>query len=193
MYYILFFYSIDREMATSLGVIKLFKYIYMKTKICCDCKQVLPATNEYFSSIKRKNSISLFSKCKKCICKRVKEYYKIHKEEIKERKKQYYIDNKEKLAKKASIYFQKNIKNNQEKYREFLNKGKKYQEKRKVYLNKYSKEQRENLTDYYIICSLIYNNNKMNKLIKSTEIPKEIIKVKREQLKLHRLCHIQNN
>lgn len=77
------------------------------TKQCTQCKQEYPATGEYFTPCKR-GKYGLFSWCKSCATKKMKERYKPHPkplsttEELKERKhardKEYAIKHREEKA-----------------------------------------------------------------------------------------------
>ena len=66
----------------------------MKTKACSNpkCKKEYPATTEFF--YKQKDKLS--SRCKVCVNKQKKQYYKENKDSILAYNKQYYLDNQEK-------------------------------------------------------------------------------------------------
>lgn len=65
----------------------------METKICTQCKEELPITNEYFYRQKGK----FRSQCKKCIDKQSKIYYERNKEAVKEKQTEWARLNKDKI------------------------------------------------------------------------------------------------
>lgn len=74
----------------------------METRICKDCGQELPLSEEYFYKRKKNNSFHI--RCKKCFIERQKKYYKTHKETY----HQYYEKNKEKILNYTKIYSKNN-------------------------------------------------------------------------------------
>lgn len=89
----------------------------MDTKRCTVCKKVLPATLEFFHHVKTcKNGLN--SICKKCKCKRDKEYRENNREKERIRKAKYYEENKEKCQERNRNYRE----NNKEKERSRIRK-----------------------------------------------------------------------
>ena len=70
-----------------------------------------------------------------------------------------------------------------------LSLGTSFKEKRKIRTRFYIRQHTENLTDYYVRNVFYLPITKEERKL----IPQEIIKAKREQIKLKRLCHTQNN
>ena len=58
-------------------------------KKCTECEEWKPCTNEYFKKEKRNKIIGLESKCKECVKKRERKYYKKNREKNRERLKKY--------------------------------------------------------------------------------------------------------
>lgn len=73
-------------------------------KKCCLCKEIKPATTEYFGKAS-KNKDGLKHRCKEC---RSKREYQLNAEAIKSKRKKYYQNNKEKILEITSQYKQEN-------------------------------------------------------------------------------------
>lgn len=73
-------------------------------KRCCLCKEIKPATTEYFGKAS-KNKDGLKHRCKEC---RSKREYQLNAEAIKSKRKKYYQNNKEKILEITSQYKQEN-------------------------------------------------------------------------------------
>jgi hypothetical protein len=73
-------------------------------KKCSNCKQLKPATTEYFGKAS-KNKDGLKHRCKEC---RSKLEYQLNAEAIKSKRKKYYQNNKEKILEITSQYKQEN-------------------------------------------------------------------------------------
>ena len=164
----------------------------METKTCTECNRELPKTEEYFKPNfdKRRNKSYLSSKCRCCI----RYEQKIYRDNLSNERKVIVNQYKLKYAhsakgKDSSYRFSKT-----EKFKKIQ---KKYQSTSLVYKN--YKSRRDNTRNRKKIEEL-HNDYIKNMLSLSLNIPYkeltlslEIINVKKQQLKLYRLCHIQNN
>lgn len=109
-----------------------------------------------------------------------------NKEKVRAARKAYYQKNKEQILSSVDKaakreYYRDYCKNNKEK---MLDKNKRYYQKNKELRKQKIKDYTAGLTDYYVKNTLT-NNSKGG--LKPSDIPRELIELKREQLKLHRL------
>ena len=141
------------------------------TKTCTNCKEKKSLIN--FNKHKSSKD-GLFYYCKECRNIKNKIYHlkyiknDLNKEKEIKRKSKYYFENKEKCLEKSKKF----AKNNPEKV--------------KIWKKKFTDKKIKNLSDTYII-------NSCFKIYSHLEIPKEIIELKRIQLKTFRLCQQLQN
>lgn len=141
------------------------------TKTCTNCKEKKALIN--FNKHKYAKD-GLFCYCKECRYIKNKIYHlkyiknNLNKQKETERKSKYYFKNKEKYLKKNKKYAKNNI------------------EKVKIWQKNFIDKSIKNLSDSYII-------NSCFKKYSHLEIPKEIIELKRIQLKTFRLCQQLQN
>jgi hypothetical protein len=116
-------------------------------------------------------------KCTKCL--EVKAFSEFHK--AKQYKDGLVYNCKDCAKQRVSIWQKNNPEKCYKKYINYVNKTPKYRETKKKKIQEYKKKERENLDDRYIKETLMQNNN-----LKASDIPQEMIEVKRMQLMIRR-------
>lgn len=145
----------------------------VKTKICTKCGEEKPATTEYF--YRNKNlKLGLSYYCKTCGNESIKRWRENNRERIKESKMIWAKNNQQKVKESREKY----IKNNTEKVREYRKRWRKNNPEKMKEINA-------------AIVSLLRSNYVKNIIhrkygIQHSEIPTELIEMKRKQLKYYR-------
>ena len=109
-------------------------------KTCTKCKEIFPATNDYFQKAK-KGKYGLTANCKDCQSKYKKEYHDKNAERLAEYNKKYYEENHEKCLNTRSKW----RKNNSDYFQQYRNEHK---EESKVNGKVYYVENKETITQY---------------------------------------------
>ena len=102
----------------------------METKVCTNCGQEFPATNEFFS----RNGKRLRSHCKTCHSAKNKKLYEATREVVLEKKKQYRDDNKEVIKERNKRYYSENKETHKARVKQYREAHKEaYAEQKKQY------------------------------------------------------------
>ncbi len=177
----------------------------MKNKQCCTCKQII-SVYEFFSNKSTKDGYS--RNCKKCASEQKKKSHIKHREKRLQEQKEYYKKNKKHLAKAAKKWIKNNIekvrliksnwvkrnrsqinkreRENPEIYRKW---DREHPERIKEIGKKTMQNAREKLSDYYVKSLICKHSDSL----KHKDIPKTLVEVKKEQIKLQRLINELSN
>jgi len=158
----------------------------MATRTCTGCKEVLPATSEFFNKSPN-NKAGLHAKCRTCrkkyrldnrekILKQKAEYREKNREKIREADREFRKNNKEKRVAKDRAYYQ----NNKE---TILARNRIWNKNNREHLNRIDKKRRQTNPSYRILTNLRKYLNKKVRSKSQTTI--ELIGCSPDKLRQH--------
>tara|TARA_R100001530_G_scaffold20653_1_gene17154 strand:+ start:219 stop:704 length:486 start_codon:yes stop_codon:yes gene_type:complete len=145
-------------------------------KICCKCKEE-KSVDMFYKNRTKKDGFQ--EECKHCNDIRVREYVDKNRDKVNKRRRDFWKNNPERYKKhlqKGRLYTE----NNREKERE---RTRKYYKKNKDKELNRGKKNRDELADNYIVRCMLQKN----KTLKSEDIPQWLIEAKRQEIKLKRI------